>query len=99
MDLPWLLADFHRLLAFSAPEADWWVLQPEDVTLQKVLRLGVRQWGYHILEGPVNGFDIVLPLTNGKTSQMLQGELLAALEKWAWEKKQRPAGNIVQARE
>ena len=37
--------------------------------------------------------------TNGKTSQMLQGELLAALEKWTWEKKQRPAGNIVQARE
>lgn len=99
MDLPWLLADFHRLLAFSAPEADWWVLQPEDKTLQKVLYLGERQWGYHILEKFSNDFDIVLPLTNGKTSQILQGELLMALEKWTWEKNQRPAGNIVQARE
>ena len=94
-ELNWVLADFYRLLAYAAPEAEWWVMQPEEEAQKKAVLLAERRWGYHILQQEEGHFDIILPLVAGETSQRLQGQLIFELKLWQEANEKLRAGKII----
>jgi len=98
-DLNWVLADFHRLLAYAAPEAEWWIMEPLDEKQKKVVILAERRWGYHILQEEEEHFDIILPLAAGETSQKLQGQLIFELKLWQEANEGQRAGKVIHIRE